>query len=88
MNFQTENSHFLYDAAPSGDEEILLLEEVDFKWLMAGQGWWIDTTRLHSDPSYAARFLRLAKGSPSLALRQCATLLQVQMDRPISCVAR
>ena len=88
MNVQVENSHFLYDAAPSGDEEILLLEEVDFKWLMAGQGWWIDTTRLHSDPSYAARFLRLAKASPSFALRQCATILQKLIGVPIAHSAR
>ena len=25
----------------------MLLTEVDFKWLMAGQGWWIDLRRLN-----------------------------------------
>lgn len=31
----------------------ITLAEVDFKWLMAGQGCWVDTARLHSDRSYA-----------------------------------
>lgn len=65
-------------AARSGDERVSLLTEIDFKWLMAGQGWWIDTTRFHRDPSYAAQFLRLALASPSFALRECAAVLQAQ----------
>lgn len=66
-------------AANSGDERDSLLTEIDFKWLMAGQGWWIDTTRFHCDPAYAARFLRLALESQSVALRECAALLQSQL---------
>ena len=60
------------------DERVLLLEEVDFKWLMAGQGWWINSTRLHSDPHYAADLLKLASSTESSALHQCAALLQGQ----------
>ena len=30
-----------------------MLIEVDFKWLMAGQGYWVDTTRLRTDSNYA-----------------------------------
>jgi len=30
-----------------------MLIEVDFKWLMAGQGYWVDTTRLRCDSDYA-----------------------------------
>ena len=65
-------------AAPkaSANERVSLLAEVDFKWLMAGQGWWIDTTRFHGDPSYAARLLRFALESPLLALRASAASLQ------------
>lgn len=65
-------------AAAGADERLVLLAEVDFKWLMAGQGWWVDTTRFHRDPAYATRFLRLAMASPSFALRECAALLQAQ----------
>jgi hypothetical protein len=68
-------------AAAGADERVLLLAEVDFKWLMAGQGWRVDTTRFHGDRAYAARFLRLAMASPSLALRDCAALLMAQMGR-------
>jgi len=61
---------------PVADERAVLLEEVDFKWLMAGQGWWIDTTRLHTDPGYARQLFDLVDNNPSSALRDCAALLQ------------
>jgi hypothetical protein len=57
-----------------------LLARVDFKWLMAGQGWWIDPDRFQCDPSYAARLLRLALASESLALRESAACVQMQMS--------
>ncbi len=53
-----------------------MLEEVNFKWLLAGMGLWIDMVRFHNDPVYAARFLALAEASDSPALRQCAASLQ------------
>ena len=66
-------------ASADTDGGISLLAEVTFKWLMAGQGWWIDTVRFHSDPSYAAGFFRLAQTSPSLALRECAAIVEAQI---------
>lgn len=57
-----------------------LLLEVDFKWLMAGQGCWIDPTRLRADPLYAARCLRTALCSPCEALRGCARFLQKALE--------
>ncbi len=62
------------------DERLVLLEEVDFKWLMAGQGWWIDTGRLHSDAGYASHLLQLVAQSPSTALRTCAAHLQARLQ--------
>ena len=58
-------THTPQSPAPTAttDERVLLLEEVDFKWLMAGQGWWIDTARLHNDPAYAARWLELVEST-------------------------
>ena len=88
MQSQVEKKLVLNEEKSSGDEHVLLLEEVDFKWLMAGQGWWIDTTRLHSDRSYAARFLRLARATKSKALRDCATLLQEQIDGLGACATQ
>jgi hypothetical protein len=58
-------------------DEILLLN-VDFKWLMAGLGWWIDTTRLHTDMTYAKGCLDTAMHSDSVALRNCATRLHIR----------
>ena len=61
------------------DDGLVMLEEVDFKWLMAGQGWWIDTDRLHSDPSYATHLLDQVETTPSVALKDCAALLRAQV---------
>ena len=55
-----------------------LLAEVDFKWLMAGQGLRIDLPRFRSDSVYAAGLIALALDSDSFVLRACATLLQAQ----------
>lgn len=52
---------------------ISLLTEVDFKWLMAGQGWHVDTMRFQSDLVYANNMLTLALESDCPALRDCAT---------------
>lgn len=59
-----------------------LLLEVDFKWLMAGQGCWVDPTRLRADPLYAANCLRTALCSPCEALRGCARFLQTALGLP------
>ena len=55
-----------------------LLAEVDFKWLMAGQGLRIDLPRFRRDSVYAAGFIALALDSDSFVLRACAVLLQAQ----------
>lgn len=59
-----------------------MLAAVDFKWLMTGHGWWVDSSRFHADPSYAAAMLDLAIASPSAALRECAVRLLAQMGAP------
>jgi hypothetical protein len=62
--------------AAVADARDALLATVDFKWLMTGQGWWVDMARFHTDPSYARDMLRLAMSSSSFALRECAAGLQ------------
>ena len=69
----------------SADESVSLLTEVDFKWLMAGHGWWMDTTRFHRDPTYAAGLLGLAMASESFALRECAATLRAQLGGAFAC---
>ncbi len=54
--------------------------EVEFKWRMASQGWWVDSARFASDAGYASELLRLATKSQSFALRECAWLLQHPSD--------
>lgn len=76
MQGQTEHAAQIGNAASVSDERRLLLEEVNFKWLLAGLGYWIDMSRFHSDSSYASRFMELAEASDSVALRECAATLQ------------
>lgn len=65
----------------SPDARGLLLTEVDFKWLMAGQGWWVNSHRFHADPAYATNLVALALTSSCLALRDCALSLRAQLAR-------
>ena len=59
-------------AAAAESSQISLLTEVDFKWLMAGQGWHVDCARFQSDAAYAKTLLNLALESNCSALRDCA----------------
>lgn len=68
-----------HGAVQAPDERLVMLEEVDFKWLMAGQGWWVDTERLHKDPTYAAHLLNLVQDTESEVLKDCAILLRAQV---------
>ena len=68
--------------AAGAGSHISLLAAVDFKWLMTGHGWWVDSARFHADPCYAATLLGLAIASPSSALRDCAARLLAQMGLP------
>jgi hypothetical protein len=53
---------------PQGDGAFLKL--VDFKWLMAGLGWWVDLSRLQRDKRYAGECVQHALTSGSELLRQ------------------
>lgn len=46
------------------------LKLVDFKWLMAGVGWWVDLTRLQRETAYANECLQFALRSDSELLRR------------------
>jgi hypothetical protein len=51
------------------------LNLVDFKWLMAGVGWWVDLSRLQRDRAYIDECLQRALRSDSELLRQCSVKL-------------
>jgi hypothetical protein len=57
-------------------EETLLL--VDFKWLMAGQGYWLDVPRWSRDTDYARRFTALALACGNAAVRASARRLMLR----------
>lgn len=46
------------------------LNLVDFKWLMAGIGWWVDLPRLRNDKAYADECLQRALRSDSQFLQK------------------
>ena len=46
------------------------LNLVDFKWLMAGMGWWVDLSRLQGDKLYIEECLQRALTSDSELLRK------------------
>jgi hypothetical protein len=60
-----------------------IVELVAFKWLMAGQGWWIDLARLRRDKVYAGECLRHALESGS----QCLRRHSVEVMPLLECVA-
>ncbi len=78
MQIQTERPRQVNAEVGVVDERCLLLEGVNFKWLMIGMNCWVDMSRFRSDPTYAARYLKLAEESDSLALRKCAAALKAQ----------
>jgi len=74
----------LPDRSTSAAERLRLLDEVDFKWLMAGQGWWVDTWRLHTDPTYAGGLMDLALQLGLAPLAQCTAHLRAQTPEAAS----
>lgn len=53
-----------------------LVEIIELKWLLAGQGVHLHVERLQSDPDYARQTLDHAAASPSAALRETAARLR------------
>ena len=52
-----------------------LVEIIDFKWLMAGDGLRVHVERVQQDPAYAGDCLRQGARSKIPALRDCARRL-------------
>lgn len=53
-----------------------LVEIIEFKWLLAGEGVHVHVERLQSDPEYARQSLDRAAASPNAALRETAVRLR------------
>lgn len=67
------------EQAPQEDDTFLNL--VDFKWLMAGLGWWVDLSRLQRDTAYAGKCVQHALASGSELLRQRSAALLPLVER-------
>ncbi len=78
MHFPAESPTLANGVDSRSDDRHVLLDEVNFKWLLAGLGLWIDMVRFHTETNYANHFLRLAEVSDSPALRDSAAALRSQ----------
>ena len=56
-----------------------LVEIIDFKWLMAGDGHHVHVEHLQADPAYAGECLALASRSRIAALRETAARLALAL---------
>lgn len=74
----TQALHTQGDPGPQQGNSVLL--EVDFKWLMAGIGYWIDVGRLWIDPVYANNCLQCALKSECGPLRRCALEIRDELQ--------
>jgi hypothetical protein len=70
-NTHTPTNYTVEDHVEDFDRD-QLLAEVDLKWLLAGQGRWIDVEQLHGDPNYASQVVKTAMDSPVQSLHSCA----------------
>jgi len=60
-----------------------LIEIIDFKWLMAGDGHRVHVEHLQTDRDYACACLALAAGSRVQALRDTAARLAQSLGLPL-----
>lgn len=58
-----------------------LVEIVELKWLLAGEGVRLHVERLQADPEYARRILDLAEASKNEALRAAAARVRKGLEQ-------
>jgi hypothetical protein len=68
--------------APSEQHAVPLVDIIDFKWLMVGDGHHVHVERLQKDAGYAARCLAVAAASPNQAVRAAALRLERLLGLP------
>jgi predicted DNA-binding protein (UPF0251 family) len=68
--------------ASSGNEQsaLRLVDIVELKWMLAGEGLHVHVEKLQSDPSYARECLLAAERSGNLTVRQVASKLRARME--------
>lgn len=63
-------------SAVSEQTALNLVDIVELKWLLAGEGLHVHVERLQSDPGYARQCVEAADRSPNAAVRQVADRLR------------
>jgi hypothetical protein len=61
--------------------QMALVEIVELKWLLAGEGLHLHVERLQSDPEYARRILDAAAASKNISLRAAAARVREGLER-------
>ena len=60
-----------------------LVEIIELKWLLAGEGVHLHVERLQSDREYARLALERAAASPNASLREMAARLRARLGIPL-----
>jgi hypothetical protein len=68
-------------SSPLEMSALQLVDIVDLKWMLAGEGLHVHVEKLQSDPGYARECLLAAERSGNPTLRQVATRLRARLDR-------
>ena len=69
-------------AGPTDASTLQLVEIIELKWLLAGEGIYIHVERMQRDPGYARRALDQAAACASPSLRTTASRLRARLSPP------
>ena len=67
-------------SSTSENQALQLVDIVDLKWMLAGEGLHVHVERLQSDPAYARECLLTAARSSNPTLRGVAAALRARLD--------
>jgi len=65
----------------SEQRALSLVDIVELKWMLAGEGLHVHVEKLQTDPCYARECLRAAERSTNAAVRQVALKLRARLEQ-------
>jgi hypothetical protein len=68
-------------SSPLEMSALQLVDIVDLKWMLAGEGLHVHVEKLQADPGYARECLLAAERSGNPTLRQVAASMRARLDR-------
>lgn len=68
-------------SSPIEHTVLQLVDIVELKWMLAGEGLHVHVEKLQADPDYAHKCLLAAERSSNATLRQVASRLRAQLDQ-------